>query len=373
MATAFPQACLRFLVPTVRVGRSRRGTDFRADLVQPPERGSGLLEGSNWTFPRSHPAQSWGGGETVPQPLAPSGARLSTSPHPTPPRPGLRNAPATLVFIWPPRPQQPGSVRNPTPPSAAAKPAPARTTPRGRAGRVGRRALRQPLGHGGGRVRARLRVPAPRPRAVPGTKGPLRPSPQQAARAAPRARTRAPPPPPIGCSSTSSSLLLPTRRDSAGAPRDLRGPGLAARTGSVIGSPGRSQPRLPPVPSPEGGEIGMRGKGERSRWSGRRVGVTKRKPKAKPLVQGKELRPKKACGTDSSRRQSGDPGGRGGAFGVPPHLAPHVSHLPRQPNQSRPRRLLPPSSLGAPIQGHDLGRWPGLMNNEYPRASPLAG
>lgn len=180
-------------------------------------------------------------------------------------------------------------------------------------------------------MRARLQVPAPRPRAAPGTKGPSappRPSPQQAARAAPRAGTRAPPPPPIGCSSTSSSRLLPTRRDSAGAPRDLRRPGLAARTGSVIGSPGRSQPRLPPGPSPEGGEIGMRGKRERSRWSGRRVGVTKRKAKAKPLVEGKELPPKTACGADSSRRQSGDPGGRGGASGVAPHLAPHVSHLP---------------------------------------------
>lgn len=86
----------------------------------------------------------------------------------------------------------------------------------------------------------------------------------------------------------------------------------------------------------------------------------KRKAKVKPLVEGKELPPKKAYGPDSSRRQSGDPGGRGGASGVAPHLAPHVSHLPRQPNQSRLRRLLPPSSLGGPIQGHDLGTlaWP---------------
>nr|KAF6370837.1 TEF transcription factor, PAR bZIP family member [Myotis myotis] len=48
----------------------------------------------------------------------------------------------------------------------------------------------------------------------------------------------------------------------------------------------------------------MRRKRERPRWSGRRVGVTKRKAKAKPLVEGKELPPKKACGTDSSPRQS---------------------------------------------------------------------
>ncbi|XP_066214593.1 thyrotroph embryonic factor isoform X1 [Saccopteryx leptura] len=70
----------------------------------------------------------------------------------------------------------------------------------------------------------------------------------------------------------------------------------------------------------------------------------KRKAKVKPLVEGKELPRKKAYDTNSCRRQSGDPGGRGGAPGVAPHLAPHVSHIFRQPNQSRPERLLPSSS-----------------------------
>lgn len=54
----------------------------------------------------------------------------------------------------------------------------------------------------------------------------------------------------------------------------------------------------------------------------------KKKAKVKPLVEGKELQPKRAYDTDSSRRQSGDTGGRGWAFGVAPHLVRHVSHLP---------------------------------------------
>ncbi|KAM5251023.1 thyrotroph embryonic factor isoform 1-T1 [Hipposideros larvatus] len=88
----------------------------------------------------------------------------------------------------------------------------------------------------------------------------------------------------------------------------------------------------------------MRGKGERLRWSGRIAGVMKRKAKVKRLVEGKELPPKRAYDTDSSTSQSGDTGGPGWASGVAPHLARHVSRLPRQPNQSRSRRLLPPSS-----------------------------
>lgn len=106
------------------------------------------------------------------------------------------------------------------------------------------------------------------------------------------------------------------------------GQGHAARAGSLIGSPGRSQPRLPSVARPEGDEIGIRGKGERLRWSERRAGIMKKKAKVKPLVEGKELQPKRAYDTDSSRRQSGDTGGRGWASSVAPHLARHVSHLP---------------------------------------------
>lgn len=54
----------------------------------------------------------------------------------------------------------------------------------------------------------------------------------------------------------------------------------------------------------------------------------KKKAKVKPPIEGKALHPKRAHNTDSSRRQSGDTGGRGWAFGVAPHLARHVSHLP---------------------------------------------
>lgn len=78
----------------------------------------------------------------------------------------------------------------------------------------------------------------------------------------------------------------------------------------------------------------------------------KRKAKVKRLVEGKELPPKKAYDTDSSKRQSGDRGGWGWDSGVAPHLARHVSLLPWQPNQSRSGRLRPPSSQGRPIQGH---------------------
>lgn len=87
----------------------------------------------------------------------------------------------------------------------------------------------------------------------------------------------------------------------------------------------------------------------------------KREAKVKPRVEGKGLRPKRAHDTDSSRRQSGDPGAdRAG----PPALLltwPHTCRAKtRRPNQSRPGRLRLPSLPGAPIQSRDLGKlaWP---------------
>lgn len=196
----------------------------------------------------------------------------------------------------------------------------------------------------------------PRPKiwaAAPGQKGPPLPSPPQPRTCCASCPSPGPAPVPHWLLRAFHSSPFPARLDSAGAPRDPRGAGHAARTGFLIGSPegrlGSSQPRLPPVARPEGDEIRMRGKGERLRWAGRRAGVMKRKAKMKRLVEGKELPPKRACDTDSSRRQSGDTGGRGWASGVVPHLARHVSRLPSQPNQSGSGRLLPPSSRGRPI------------------------
>ncbi|KAF6122110.1 TEF transcription factor, PAR bZIP family member [Phyllostomus discolor] len=48
----------------------------------------------------------------------------------------------------------------------------------------------------------------------------------------------------------------------------------------------------------------MRRKGERSRWSGMRAGVMKKKAKVRSLVAGKELPQKRAYDTDSGRHQS---------------------------------------------------------------------
>lgn len=134
---------------------------MREGLVQALERGNGLLEGSDWAFPRSQPEEKLvGAKDGTPAP----GSERGPSLHSTPPRPASG--------MLPPRPhQKPGSVRNPTPPSAAAKPAPARATPRGRP-------CPQPTsGSRGRRGASPTPCRAPRPRAVPGTKRPAPPRP----------------------------------------------------------------------------------------------------------------------------------------------------------------------------------------------------
>lgn len=89
----------------------------------------------------------------------------------------------------------------------------------------------------------------------------------------------------------------------------------------------------------------------------------KKKAKVKSLVAGKELPQKRAYDTDSSRHQSGDSGGRGGASGLLltwpcTCLAYHCS-------------LTNPGPEGCSCPPHRVGQseaavwesWPGLMNN----------
>lgn len=99
----------------------------------------------------------------------------------------------------------------------------------------------------------------------------------------------------------------------------------------------------------------------------------KRKAKVKPLVEGKELPPKKAYGPDSSRRQSGDPGGGAGPLALLltwPRTC--LTYPVSRTNHGSEGCSRPPRWVGQ-SKATIWGRWPGLMNNEYPRASPLAG